>query len=93
MIVYPSHFLKHLAIDEDLNNEKVYYFSLYLIDFVLSETQLMCYKKSLISSTCYYIAKANILKMNNWPNIFQFITGYSKNEIRELALKIIKLMF
>ena len=50
----------------------------------------MSNKKILISASCYYIAKANLLKINDWPNIFQFITGYSKNEIKQISIKIIK---
>ena len=90
LIVYPSHFLKHYDLIDSIHNEKVYYFCLYLIDFILSDTKLMCYKKSLISASCYYIAKVNILKINLWSNYFQFITGYGKEQIKELAIKIIK---
>ena len=52
----------------------------------------MSIKKSLISASCYFIAKANLLKINIWPNIIQFITGYSKNEIKQISIKIIKAM-
>ena len=89
-IVYPSHFLKHLELIDNINNFKIFYFCLYLIDFILSDINLMSNKKSLISASCYYIAKANLLKINAWPNIFQFITGYSKNEIKQISIKIIK---
>ena len=90
LIVYPSHFLKHFDLIDNINNPKIFYFCLYLIDFILSDINLMSNKKSLISASCYYIAKANLLKINAWPNIFQFITGYSKNEIKQISIKIIK---
>ena len=90
LIVYPSHFLKHFDLIDNINNPKIFYFCLYLIDFILSDINLMSNKKSLISASCYYIAKANLLKINAWPYIFQFITGYSKNEIKQISIKIIK---
>ena len=90
LIVYPSHFLKHFDLIDNINNPKIFYFCLYLIDFILSDINLMSNKKSLISASCYYIAKANLLKINAWQNIFQFITGYSKNEIKQISIKIIK---
>ena len=90
LIVYPSHFLKHFDLIDNINNPKIFYFCLYLIDFILSDINLMSNKKSLISASCYYIAKANLLKINAWPNILQFITGYSKNEIKQISIKIIK---
>ena len=52
----------------------------------------MSYKKSLIAASCYYIAKANLINNNTWPNIFQFVTGYTKDEVKDLAVKIIKEM-
>ena len=90
LIVYPSHFIRHYEIVDDINDQKLYFFCLYLIDFILTDYELMKNKKSLISASCYYIAKANLLKINNWPNIFQFLTGYSKNEIKDIAVKIVK---
>ena len=90
LIVYPSHFLKHFDLIDNINNPKIFYFCLYLIDFILSDINLMSNKKILISASCYYIAKANLLKINAWPNILQFITGYSKNEIKQISIKIIK---
>lgn len=92
LIVYPSHFLKHFDLIDNINNPKIFYFCLYLIDYILCDINLMSIKKSLISVCCYYIAKANLLKINVWPNIFQFITGYSKNEIKHISIKIIKAM-
>ena len=92
LIVYPSHFLKHFDLIDNINNPKIFYFCLYLIDYILSDINLMSNKKSLIAASCYYIAKANLLKINVWPNIFQFITGYSKNEIKQISIKIIKAM-
>ena len=92
LIVYPSHFLRHYDLIDNINNKKIYYFCLYLIDFILSDTKLMSYKKSLITASCYYIAKANLVNINNWSNIFQFVTGYNKDEVRDLAIKIIKEM-
>ena len=92
LIVYPSHFLKHYELIDNVNNKKIYYFCLYLIDFVLSDIKLMSHKKSLITASCYYIAKANLVNINNWSNIFQFVTGYNKDEVRDLAIKIIKEM-
>ena len=93
LIVYPSHFLKHYDLIDNIDdNKKIYYFCLYLIDFILSDIKLMSHKKSLISASCYYIAKANLLNIHNWPNIFQFVTGYNKNEIKEFSIKIIKTM-
>ena len=52
----------------------------------------MSHKKSLITASCYYIAKANLVNINTWSNIFQFVTGYNKDEVRDLAIKIIKEM-
>ena len=92
LIVYPSDFLKHYELIDDINSKKVYYFCLYLIDFILSDIKLMSYKKSLIAASCYYIAKANLINNNTWPNIFQFVTGYTKDEVKDLAVKIIKEM-
>ena len=92
LIVYPSDFLKHYELIDNINNKKIYYFCLYLIDFILSDTKLMSYKKSLLMASCYYIAKANLLSNNTWNNIFQFVTGYKKEEVKELAIKIIKEM-
>lgn len=92
LIVYPSHFLNHYELVDNINNRKIFYFCLYLMDFILSDITLMSNKKSLISASCYYIAKANILKLNVWPNIFQFVTGYSKKEVKEFSIKIIKAM-
>ena len=92
LIVYPSHFLRHYDLIDNINNKKIYYFCLYLLDFILSDTKLMSYKKSLITASCYYIAKANLVNINNWSNIFQFVTGYNKDEVRDLAIKIIKEM-
>ena len=90
LIVYPSHFLKHFELIDDINNPKIFYFCLYLIDFIMFDINLMHNKISLISASCYFIAKASFLKSNIWSNIFQFITGYSKNEIKELSIKIIR---
>ena len=92
LIVYPSHFLNHYEFIDNINNRKLFYFCLYLLDFILSDINLMCNKKSLISASCFYIAKANLLKINVWPNIFQFFTGYSKKEVKELSIKIITAM-
>ena len=92
LIVYPSDFLKHFDLIDNINNKKIYFFCLYLIDFILSNINLMSYKKSLITASCYYIAKANLININNWPNVFQFVTGYRKDEVKELAIKIIKEM-
>ena len=92
LIVYPSDFLKHYELIDNISNKKIYYFCLYLIDFILSDINLMKYKKSLITASCYYIAKANLINVNTWPNIFQFVTGYKKDEVKDLALKIIKEM-
>ena len=92
LIVYPSHFLKHYELIDNVNNKKIYYFCLYLIDFILSDIKLMSHKKSLITASCYYIAKANLVNINTWSNIFQFVTGYNKDEVRDLAIKIIKEM-
>ena len=90
LIVYPSHFFKHYEIVDDISEQKLYYFCLYLIDFILSDIELMQNKKSLITASCYYIAKVNLLKIKNWPNNFQFLTGYSKNEIKDIAARIVK---
>ena len=87
-----SHFLQHYELIDNINNKKVYYFCLYLIDFILSDIKLMSYKKSLITSSCYYIAKANLLNISPWSNLFQFVTGYKKDEVKELAVMIIKVM-
>ena len=92
LIVYPSDFLKHYELIDNISNKKIYYFCLYLIDFIISDINLMSYKKSLITASCYYIAKANLININNWPNVFQFITGYRKDEVKDLAIKIIKEM-
>ena len=94
LIVYPSHFLKHyeLVDNVNVNNKKIYCICLYLIDFILSDIKLMSHKKSLITASCYYIAKANLVNINTWSNIFQFVTGYNKDEVRDLAIKIIKEM-
>ena len=92
LIVYPSHFLKHYDLIDNIHNQKVYYFCLYLLDFILSDTNLMSHKKSLISASCYYIAKANLLKIDIWPNMLQFVTGYQKEEIKNFAIKIIQEM-
>ena len=92
LIVYPSHFLQHYNLIDNINNKKIYFFCLYLLDFILSDLNLINNKKSLISASCYYIAKANLLNINTWPSIFQFITGYNKNEIKEFSIKIIKTM-
>lgn len=92
LIVYPSDLLKHYELIDNINNKKVYYFCLYLIDFILSDIKLMSYKKSLITSSCYYIAKANLLNISPWSNLFQFVTGYKKDEVKELAVMIIKVM-
>jgi len=92
LIVYPSHFLNHYNLIDNFHNPKIYYFCLYLIDFILNDMKLMRYKKSLIAASCYYIAKANLFKINVWPNIFQFFTGYSKSEIKEASVNIIKTM-
>lgn len=89
LIVYPSHFLKHYDLIDNIHNQKVYYFCLYLLDFILSDTNLMSHKKSLISASCYYIAKANLLKIDIWPNMLQFVTGYQKEEVKNFAIKII----
>ena len=89
LIVYPSHFLKHYDLFDNIHNQKVYYFCLYLLDFILSDTSLMSHKKSLISASCYYIAKANLLKINIWPNDLRLITGYQKEEVTKFAIKII----
>ena len=90
LIVYPSHFLKHFELIDDINCPKIFYFCLYLIDFIMFDINLMQNKISLISASCYFIAKSSFLKNNIWNNIFQFITGYSKNEIKEMSIKIIK---
>ena len=91
LIVYPSHFLKHFELLDNISNPKIFYFCLYLIDFILSDINIMLtHKISFISASCYFIAKANILKINGWSNFFQFITGYSRSEIKELSIKIIK---
>ena len=50
LIVYPSHFLNHYNLIDNFHNPKIYYFCLYLIDFILNDMKLMCYKKSLISA-------------------------------------------
>ena len=92
LIVYPFHFLNHYDLIDNFHNPKIYYFCLYLLDFILSDIRLMSYKKSLISASCYYIAKANLFKINAWPNNFQFLTGYSKNEIKEASMNIIRAM-
>ena len=92
LIVYPSDFLKHYELIDNISNKKIYYFCLYLIDFILSDINLMNYKKSLITASCYYIAKANLINVNTWSNVFQFVTGYKKDEVKDLALKIIKEM-
>ena len=89
LIVYPSHFLKHYDLIDNIHDQKVYYFCLYLLDFILSDTNLMSHKKSLISASCYYIAKANILKIDIWSNMLQFVTGYQKEEVKKFAIKII----
>ena len=92
LVVYPSDFLKHYELIDGISNKKIYYFCLYLIDFIISDINLMSYKKSLITASCYYIAKANLINVNNWSNVFQFITGYRKDEVKDLAIKIIKEM-
>ena len=92
LIVYPSDFLKHYELIDNIINKKIYYFCLYLIDFIISDINLMSYKKSLITASCYYIAKANLINVNNWTNVFQFVTGYRKDEVKDLAIKIIKEM-
>ena len=92
LVVYPSDFLKHYELIDSISNKKIYYFCLYLIDFIISDINLMSYKKSLITASCYYIAKANLINVNNWSNVFQFITGYRKDEVKDLAIKIIKEM-
>ena len=92
LIVYPSDFLKHYELIDNITNKKIYYFCLYLIDFIISDINLMSYKKSLITASCYYIAKANLINVNNWTNVFQFVTGYRKDEVKDLAIKIIKEM-
>ena len=92
LVVYPSDFLKHYELIDSISNKKIYYFCLYLIDFIISDINLMSYKKSLITASCYYIAKANIINVNNWSNVFQFVTGYRKDEVKDLAIKIIKEM-
>ena len=91
LIVYPNDFLKHYELIDNYN-KNIYYFCLFLIDFILSSTKLMSYKKSLITASCYYIAKVNIANINTWPNVFQLITGYNKEEIKDFAVKIIKEM-
>ena len=91
LIVYPNDFLKHYELIDNYN-KNIYYFCLFLIDFILSSTKLMSYKKSLITASCYYIAKVNITNINTWPNVFQLITGYNKEEIKDFAVKIIKEM-
>ena len=90
LIVYPSHFIKHFELIDNINNPKIFYFCFYLIDFIIFDIKLLSNKISLLSASCYFIAKACLLKINAWPNIFQFMTGYSKNEIKELSIKIIK---
>ena len=92
LFVYPSDFLKHYELIDSISNKKIYYFCLYLIDFIISDINLMSYKKSLITASCYYIAKANLINVNNWSNVFQFVTGYRKDEVKDLAIKIIKEM-
>ena len=92
LVVYPSDFLKHYELIDSISNKKIYYFCLYLIDFIISDINLMSYKKSLITASCYYIAKANLINVNNWSNVFQFVTGYRKDEVKDLAIKIIKEM-
>lgn len=92
LVVYPSDFLKHYELIDSISNKKIYYFCLYLIDFIISNINLMSYKKSLITASCYYIAKANLINVNNWSNVFQFVTGYRKDEVKDLAIKIIKEM-
>ena len=92
LVVYPSHFLQHYELIDNISNKKIYYFCLYLIDFIISDINLMSYKNSLITASCYYIAKANLINVNNWPNVFQFVTGYRKDEVKDLAIKIIKEM-
>ena len=92
LIVYPSDFIKHYELIDNINNKKIYYFCLYLIDFILSNIKLMSYKKSLITASCYYIAKANLVNINTWSNIFQFVTGYNKDEVKDVAIEIIKEM-
>ena len=91
LIVYPNDFLKHYELIDNYN-KNIYYFCLFLIDFILSSTKLMSYKKSLITASCYYIAKVNITNINTWPNVFQLITGYNKEEIKDFAVKIFKEM-
>ena len=51
---------------KNISNKKIYYFCLYLIDFILSDINLMKYKKSLITASCYYIAKANLVNINTF---------------------------
>ena len=92
LVAYPSDFLKHYELIDSISNKKIYYFCLYLIDFIISDINLMSYKKSLITASCYYIAKANLINVNNWSNVFQFVTGYRKDEVKDLAIKIIKEM-
>ena len=92
LVVYPSDFLKHYELIDSISNKKIYYFCLYLIDFIISDINLMSYKKSLLTASCYYIAKANLINVNNWSNVFQFVTGYRKDEVKDLAIKIIKEM-
>ena len=92
LVVYPSDFLKHYELIDSISIKKIYYFCLYLIDFIISDINLMSYKKSLITASCYYIAKANLINVNNWSNVFQFVTGYRKDEVKDLAIKIIKEM-
>lgn len=92
LLVYPSDFIKHYELIDNINNEKIYYFCLYLFDYILSNITLMSYKKSLITASCYYIAKANLLNINTWSNIFQFVTGYRKEQVKDLAILIIKEM-
>ena len=92
LIVYPSDFLKHYELIDNFKNKNIYYFCLYLIDFILSNTKLMSYKKSLITASCYYIAKVNIENNNSWSNVFQLVSGYNKEEIKDFAIKIIKEM-
>ena len=78
LIVYPSDFLKHYELIDNINNKKIYYFCLYLIDFILSDMKLMTYKKSLITSSCYYIAKANLLNCHqDKSQTFLSISVYS----------------
>ena len=52
----------------------------------------MSYKKSLITASCYYIAKVNIENNNSWSIVFQLVSGYNKEEIKDFAIKIIKEM-